>query len=466
MTKECPIFTNFIYLFKTVFKGNLSGGRALDVAEGGRAAAGARGAGARLARDCSVRLERLASRAARAPQPAAAADSDGEHQSYGTPEKEETCDICGESFDLKSDLIKHVAVHIHVPTSAEQGAGRPDVTGNAPALVSPAAVSSRRRSCAVRLERLLPDAARRSCRVGRRTYKLRAAEPAAAASYQCHHCGERFTNKSVLKKHVHTHSPLHHSTVGDQKLYKKGHMITQISGKLFSCSHCSYKSSWKSTLRRHLMTHTDEKPFSCSHCGYKTRTKSTLRTHLMTHTDEKPFSCSHCGYKTRTKSTLRTHLMTHTDEKPLICSHCGYKFKTKSYLRRHLMTHIDEKPFRCSHCGYKLRSKANLWSHLMTHTDEKPFRCTHCGYKCKRKADLRTHLMTHTGEKPFSCSHCDYKCIIKANLQAHVMTHTDKKPFRCTHCGYKCKRKNKFTDSPDNSHKREAFQLYPLWLQV
>ncbi|XP_061726955.1 uncharacterized protein LOC133532357 isoform X2 [Cydia pomonella] len=107
------------------------GGRALDVAEGGRAAAGARGAGARLARDCSVRLERLASRAARAPQPAAAADSAGEHQSYGTPEKEETCDICGESFDLESDLIKHVAVHIHVPTSAEQGAGRPDVTGNA-----------------------------------------------------------------------------------------------------------------------------------------------------------------------------------------------------------------------------------------------------------------------------------------------------------------------------------------------
>ncbi|XP_061726944.1 zinc finger protein 571-like isoform X4 [Cydia pomonella] len=113
-----------------VVRGNLSGGRALDVAEGGRAAAGARGAGARLARDCSVRLERLASRAARAPQPAAAADSDGEHQSYGTPEKEETCDICGESFDLKSDLIKHVAVHIHVPASAEQGAGRPDVTGN------------------------------------------------------------------------------------------------------------------------------------------------------------------------------------------------------------------------------------------------------------------------------------------------------------------------------------------------
>ncbi|XP_048003108.1 uncharacterized protein LOC125239536 [Leguminivora glycinivorella] len=69
----------------------------------------------------------------------------------------------------------------------------------ASALVSPAAVSGVRRSCSVRLERLLVDAARRTCRVARRTYKLRAAEPAhtpsaIATEYQCHHCGKRFRN--------------------------------------------------------------------------------------------------------------------------------------------------------------------------------------------------------------------------------------------------------------------------------
>ncbi|XP_063371702.1 uncharacterized protein LOC134659935 [Cydia amplana] len=76
----------------------------------------------------------------------------------------------------------------------------------APTIASSAVVSGRRGSCSVRLERLLVDAARRTCRVGRRTYKLHATEPAptphvTTTIYQCHHCGKLFRSKSVLKKH-------------------------------------------------------------------------------------------------------------------------------------------------------------------------------------------------------------------------------------------------------------------------
>ncbi|XP_061727361.1 gastrula zinc finger protein 5-1-like isoform X2 [Cydia pomonella] len=365
-----------------------------------------------FARDCSVRLECLSSHATRGHQPRGTAgcetttpphtDSDIEQQIFVRPEKEQT----------------------------------------SPAFAS-SAVSGGPGSCTVRLERLLPDAARRSCRVGRRTYKLRAAEPAAAASYQCHHCGERFTNKSVLKIHVHTHSPLHHSTVrdyglerhhtlhGDKKQYKKAHVIIQIGEKPFGCNHCGYKSSSKLDLHAHLKTHTDEKPFRCSHCGYKFKKKAILRAHLKTHTDEKPFSCSHCGHKSKRKGDLQIHLITHTNAKPFWCSHCGYKCKTKGDLRKHLIIHTDEKPFRCSHCGHECKSKAILQQHLISHTDEKPFRCSHCGYKCKRKSDLKKHLITHT----------------------------DEKPFRCSHCGYKFKKKSNFTCSFDDSHRRKAFQL-------
>ncbi|XP_063371761.1 oocyte zinc finger protein XlCOF6-like [Cydia amplana] len=328
----------------------------------------------------------------------------------------------------------------------------------APTLVSSAVVSGRRGSCSVRLERLLVDAARRTCRVGRRTYKLHATEPAptphvTTTIYQCHHCGKLFRSKSVLKKHVHTHSPLHNSTVGDyglerhqmlhgdKKLTKKAHMIIHSGEKPFRCKYCGYESSKKSNLRTHLMTHTNEKPFRCTHCDHKSRTKADLQRHLMTHTDEKPFSCSHCSYKGKRKGELQTHLMTHTDEKPFGCTHCAHKSRTKADLQRHLMTHTDEKPFSCSHCSYKGKRKGELQTHLMTHTDEKPFGCTHCAHKCRRKADLQRHLMAHTDEKPFSCSHCSYKCRSKAELQSHLMTHTDEKPFSCSHCIYKCRRK-------------------------
>ncbi|XP_063630738.1 gastrula zinc finger protein XlCGF57.1-like [Cydia splendana] len=407
----------------------------------------------------------------------------------------------------------------------------------APTLVSSAVVSGRRRSCSVRLERLLVDAERRTCRVGRRTYKLHATEPAptphvTTTIYQCHHCGKRFRSKSVLKKHVHTHSPLHNSTVGDyglephqmlhgdKKLYKKAHMIihrlrmTHTDEKPFRCTYCAYKCKRKAQLRNHLMTHTEEKPFRCSHCAYKCIRKADLQAHLITHTDKKPLSCSHCSYKCKRKAQLQSHLMTHTGEKPFRCSYCTYKCKRKAQLQFHLMTHTDEKPFSCSHCDHKCRQKTDLQFHLKTHTDEKPFSCSHCSYKCRRKGELQSHLMTHTDEKhfscsrcsykgkrkrelqshllthtdkkPFSCCHCSYKGKRKSYLQRHMMTHTDEKPFSCSHCGYKCRskvdlqthlmartdekpfscnhwlqvyKKKRFSDSPDDSHRREAFQV-------
>ncbi|XP_063391777.1 oocyte zinc finger protein XlCOF6-like [Cydia fagiglandana] len=375
-------------------------------------------------------------------------------------ECEDSTDGCGvsEAAMLAGLYDEHVVKDELVlgPERPHRPTGAPVV--RAPTLVSSAVVSGRRRSCSVRLERLLVDAERRTCRVGRRTYKLHATEPAptphvTTAISQCHHCGKRFRSKSVLKKHVHTHLPLHNSTVGDyglerhqmlhgdKKLYEKAYMIIHTGEKPFRCTYCGYESSRKSNLRTHLTTHTDDKPFRCTHCDHKSRTKAHLRTHLITHTGEKPFSCSHCSYKCRSKADLQTHLMTHTDEKPFSCSHCGYKCRSKGNLRSHLMTHTDEKPFSCSHCSYKCRSKADLQRHLMTHTDEKPFSCSHCGYKCRSKGNLRSHLMTHTDEKPFSCSHCSYKCRSKADLQTHLMIHTDEKPFSCSHCGYKCRSK-------------------------
>ncbi|XP_061726953.1 gastrula zinc finger protein XlCGF46.1-like [Cydia pomonella] len=351
----------------------------------------------------------------------------------------EECEDSTDGYGVSETAIPNLYAEHEVKDELVLGPERPHrptvgLVVRAPTIMSSAAVSDRGRSCAVRLERLLPDAARRSCRVGRRTYKLRAAEPAAAASYQCHHCGERFTNKSVLKKHVHTHSPLHNAAVGDyglerhqilhggKKLYKKTHVIIQTGEKPFGC-HCGYKSSLKSNLRRHLMTHTDEKPFRCSHCGQGFSRKAHLQTHLMSHTGEKPFTCSRCAYKCRTKTGLRTHVMSHTGEKPFSCSHCSHKCKRKVDLQAHLITHTDQKPFTCSHCAYKCKRKADLRTHVMSHTGEKPFSCSHCSYKCKRNVDLQAHLMIHTGQKPFRCSHCGFKCRRKTHLRSHLVTH-------------------------------------------
>ncbi|XP_063544915.1 zinc finger protein 845-like [Cydia strobilella] len=442
-------------------------------------AGGGGGGGAQRARECSVRLERLASHAgaARDHRPRGTApsdtatpphtDSDNEQEIYRPNyDKEPVCDLCGERFDLKSDLIKHVAVHIHVPTSADLGAGRPGVSGNAPAVVS-----GRRRSCAVRLERVLLDAARRSCRVGRRTYKLHThthtAEPAhtrnltiATASYQCHHCGKRFRNKSVLVKHIRAHLPLGASSnstrendalehqQSQQTLHKdKKYFLTVLrkpemthrGAKPFKCRYCDYRSC--NNLRRHEMIHTGENPFKCNYCDYKCKQKAHLRIHEMIHIGENPFKCKNCDYKCKQKAHLRFHEMIHTGENPFKCKNCDYKCNRKGSLRTHEMIHTGEKPFKCKNCDYKCKQKAHLRVHEMIHTGEKRFKCKNCDYKCKQKAHLRVHEMIHTGEKRFKCNYCDYKCNRKGSLRRHERIHTGEKPFKCNYCDYKCRQK-------------------------
>ncbi|XP_063544913.1 zinc finger protein 28-like [Cydia strobilella] len=417
-------------------------------------AGGGGGGGAQRARDCSVRLERLASHAgaARDHRPRGTAPSDtatpphtdsgNEQEIFNKPDydKEPTCDLCGERFDLKSDLIKHVAVHIHVPISADLGAGRPGVSGNAPAVVS-----GRRRSCAVRLERVLLDAARRSCRVGRRTYKLHThthtAEPAhtrnltiTTASYQCHHCGKRFGNKSVLVKHIRTHLPLGASSNSTRENDALEHQQSQQTLH-------KDKKYFVTVLRKPEMTHRGAKPFKCRYCDYTSCNNVLIRRHEMIHTGEKPFKCNYCDYKCRQKENLRTHEMIHTGEKPFKCKNCDYKCKQKAHLRVHEMIHTGEKRFKCNYCDYKCNQKGSLQFHEMIHTGENPFKCNYCDYKCNRKGSLRRHERIHTGEKPFKCNYCDYKCRHKENLWTHEMIHTGEKPFKCNYCDYKCRQK-------------------------
>ncbi|XP_061725726.1 zinc finger protein ZFP2-like isoform X2 [Cydia pomonella] len=325
---------------------------------------------------------------------------------------------------------------------------RPTVAGvTASALVSSAA-AGRGRSCSVRLERLLVDSARRGGRVARRTYKLRKPAPTLKVTttiYQCHHCGKQFRNKSVLNKHVHTHSPLHDST-GD---YLEHHQMLPDDKKPYKYSDnkntsnlkTKVKCNKKSDLQDYLMIHTDDKPFQCRFCDHRSRRKGYLRIHEMTH-GKTPFKCDHCDKKCLTKASLRNHLMIHTGEKPFKCRYCDYKSRHQANLRSHEMTHTDTKPYKCRYCDHRSRQKAHLQTHEMTHTGKAPFKCHHCDKKCITKASFRTHLMIHTGEKPYKCRYCEYSSRQKVTLRVHEIKHASETPFKCNYCDYKCKRKS------------------------
>ncbi|XP_069363570.1 zinc finger protein 383-like isoform X2 [Maniola hyperantus] len=266
----------------------------------------------------------------------------------------------------------------------------------------------------------------------------------AERPYICDICRKIYKQKSLLVKHIKTHTEVGRFTCKicqykcKYQSYFTRHMIIHCVIKRFSCKLCDYKCKHKCSLVTHMRTHTGEKPFSCKLCDYKCTQNASLVIHMRTHTGEKPFSCKLCDYKCTQNSTLVSHMRTHTGEKPFSCKLCDYKCTQNASLVIHMRTHTGEKPFSCKLCDYKCTQNSTLVSHMRTHTGEKPFSCKLCDYKCTQNATLVIHMRTHTGEKPFSCKFCDYKCTQNGHLASHMRTHIAKKPYYCKLCYYTC----------------------------
>ena len=81
----------------------------------------------------------------------------------------------------------------------------------------------------------------------------------------------------------------------------------------------------------------------------------------------KPYSCTHCSYSSSYKSYLKSHMKKHTGEKPYKCTYCEGSFANSRYLKRHTMTHTGERPYSCSKCSYTCIRSHHLKSHMRQH---------------------------------------------------------------------------------------------------
>ena len=228
---------------------------------------------------------------------------------------------------------------------------------------------------------------------------------------------------SILSNAEGLHMLKNHET-NEEPIQKFNPFIENDSRKVsYICSVCGEAFSQKSQLYKHLPKHTKKKPFSCDICGGGFSQRCHLKVHLRKHSGDKGYSCDVCGKAFTVKSNLKTHMRIHSGEKPYKCDACGIGFNQSSSMKVHRRTHSGEKPFVCDICGKRFTRTENLRSHKKAHRGDRPFKCDLCERAFTNCDYLKLHQLAHSKVKQFVCSICGKRFAWKANLRYHLRTH-------------------------------------------
>uniref|UniRef100_A0A182NIU7 Zinc finger protein n=1 Tax=Anopheles dirus TaxID=7168 RepID=A0A182NIU7_9DIPT len=164
--------------------------------------------------------------------------------------------------------------------------------------------------------------------------------------YECVVCGKVYRSQQMLSRHK-----------------RKMHV------KIFRCPHCPRKYAYKSLLTKHLPTHTLEKPFPCPHCPLS----YTQRVNLKCHIGRKH---PHMLQELHIEKTVRSMVPDENEGsdqyeetaavRAYECDQCGKRFSRKPTLLVHMAAHANgDEPatYDCDLCGLSLAGHTALQRH-------------------------------------------------------------------------------------------------------
>uniref|UniRef100_A0A182M9P1 Protein krueppel n=1 Tax=Anopheles culicifacies TaxID=139723 RepID=A0A182M9P1_9DIPT len=160
-------------------------------------------------------------------------------------------------------------------------------------------------------------------------------------SFECTVCGKTYRLEVNLERHK-----------------RRMHM------KIYSCPHCTRKFPYKSLLEKHLPTHTLEKPFKCPHCTLSYTQRVNLRIHIeRKHTDyDNEMEADKLPHGNDPTKRDKANAQPQTYD----CGECGKRFPRKPSLLLHLAGHekySNPVTFDCDLCGISLCARVSLLRH-------------------------------------------------------------------------------------------------------
>jgi len=261
------------------------------------------------------------------------------------------CDKCGETFQVKSELTKHMTLHMEKNFKC-------NICGEEYAL-------------------------RRYLLLHRR--QSHPSQTGKPLSHKCITCGKLFPYRSALLLHLPSHT----------------------ADKLFTCDKCGATFRYKQSLYAHkrcihpdsLQELTDDDGVKninqCEICGKTFPYKNSLRVHVNSHTRANTYACDVCGKSFSTRDHLKYHCKIHTGDRSYTCDVCGKAFIKSWDLKQHQRTHTGERPYKCEVCEKAFTQRSTLTIHKRLHTGQRPYKCEVCDHDFVCKALLTVHEKTH-----------------------------------------------------------------------
>lgn len=208
---------------------------------------------------------------------------------------------------------------------------------------------------------------------------------------QCPHCNLKCGYASALQQHIQSvHLKIKEFACGvcHKKFSTSNSLLIHVrvrhsTDTPYVCKQCGVGYERLDYLQRHEQTHlvkqtpfvnpakrnyskvtTKEKTLSCNFCPVKTSSKQELLVHLQTHNGLKKFECKHCGLILSCPRTKLFHERTHKNSH--ICTTCSKNFSTEQELKMHEdLKECMSQTFTCIICDSTYTRQVLLETHIL-----------------------------------------------------------------------------------------------------
>lgn len=244
-------------------------------------------------------------------------------------------------------------------------------------------------------------------------------------------------------------------TSTNQQSLNKAKVTPQSKILHYKCSHCTHKFRYKSLLLRHLVTHTGLQPYPCMYCGHRYRSLTACLQHeVFCHRSKEPLSADKGSSANELSSipSLREAASNVSEaQAEFKCKFCTKTFMKSQNLRHHILTHNEVKPYRCKACD----SCFSRYDHLKVHQARckgkrsqlkvcipkitlddvgkgwqnrflsapvqklETFQCETCSRIFPTQSKLSRHFTMFHAVKLFKCSRCDSEFAHEKSLKKH-----------------------------------------------